>query len=360
MSLHEFQNTLSENRHGDTEPATPSTAQESQIDKIHELRANGMQEPITYHYLTFETTLPLASHLSSIRPDGVPAPEPPDLNHHVSPFAWSSSRKHTIMTLSCITSIFVSYAAGSYGAASEQISKQWSVSRTASYLGITTFSAGFAIAPMILAPFSELNGRRPVFIFSGIVFFVSHLVCAITPSFSGLLVARFFVGVGGSTFSSTIGGVISDVYHKEDRNTPMAIFSGLTMFGTGLGPLVSGFVAQNLDWRWVFWVQLIPCGACIIAVMIFFKETRGSLILSRRAILLNKWYEARESYGPAGLGTPLGENGSTRESHRIRWKVKTDEERETIAKMVCISLFRPFCEYCLFFFLSLTQSIIDL
>lgn len=345
MSVHNFQDTFYGGEHCKIEPATTSTAQESQIAKNHEGRVDGIQEPITYHYLTFETTLPVASHLSSIRPDGVPALEPPDLTHYVSPFAWSASRKHTIITLSCITSVFVSYAAGSYGAASEQISKQWGVSRTASYLGITTFSIGFGIAPMILAPFSELNGRRPVFIFSGIVYFVSHLACAVTPSFPGLLVARFFVGVGGSTFSSTIGGVISDVYHKEDRNTPMAIFSGLTLFGTGLGPLVSGFVAQNLDWRWVFWVQVIPCGACVLAVIIFFKETRGSLILSRKAMLLNRWYEARENSGLAGHGTPLDENSLQRESQRIRWKVKSDEERETIAKMVGISLMRPFREY---------------
>lgn len=345
MSVHDFQDTFNGHRHCKVEPATPSTAQEPQIDKKHETSANGTQEHITYHYLTFETTPPLGGHLSSIRPDGIPAPEPPDLTHYVSPLTWSASRKHTIIFLSGITSIFVSYAAGSYNAASEQISKQWSVSRTATYLGITTFTIGFAIAPMILAPFSELNGRRPVFVFTGIVFFVSHLACAVTPSFPGLLVARFFVGVGGSTFSSTIGGVISDIYHKEDRNTPMALFTGLTMFGTGLGPLVSGFVAQNLDWRWVFWVQIIPCGLCILAVITFFKETRGSFILSRKAILLNRWYEAREKFELVGSEMPLGDNGSKHESQRIRWKVQPDEEQETIAKMVGISLFRPFCKY---------------
>ncbi|KAL9045016.1 MAG: hypothetical protein Q9214_001889, partial [Letrouitia sp. 1 TL-2023] len=311
-------------------------------DKEHEARVESSQVPITYRYLTFETTLPLATQHSLGRPDGLPGPEPPDLTKYASPYTWPAFRKNMIVFLSCITTMLVCYAAGSYDAASGQISAKWDVSQTVSYLGISTFTFGFGVVPMVLAPFSEINGRRPIFIVTGILFVVSQLACAVTQSFSGLLVARFFVGVGGSTFSSTIGGVISDIYYKEDRNTPMALLPGAVLFGTGLGPLASGFLAQNLDWRWVFWVQVITCGICILAVITFFKETRGSVILSRKAAALNKWYEAREQSGLVGFEMLLGEKGSERESIRLRWKVKSDEERETVAKMVGISLYRPF------------------
>ena len=259
MSIHELQVILERDEHCKFEHAIPNTALEPGLDDEHEARVDGTQEPITHYYLTFETAIPLAGQLSSRRPGGLPASEPPDLTQYVSPFTWPTSRKNIILFLSCITSMFVYYAAGSYDAALEQISTQWAVSQTTAYLWVTTFTIGFGIAPMILAPFSELNGRRPVFVVTGILFCVSQLSCAVTQSFPGLLVARFFVGVGGSTFSSTIGRVISDIYHKEDRNTPMALFSRSALFGTGLGPLVSGFVAQNLDWRWVFWLQL-PVG----------------------------------------------------------------------------------------------------
>ena len=64
-----------------------------------------------------------------------------------------------------------------------------------------------------------------------------------------MLVARFWVGSGSSVFSTMVGGVISDLYHAEHRNTPMALFSVGVLFGTGFGPLVSGFIAQNTTWR---------------------------------------------------------------------------------------------------------------
>ena len=349
MPGHGSQETLTRKEYGNIEPAEPTTAPEIQIDKELQAGVGCIQEPITYHYLTFETIPPCPSDFSS-GTDNLPTLEPPDLTHFVSPFNWPASRKHTIIFLSCMATVLVSYAAGSYDAAAEQISKKWNVSQTTSYLGITTCTIGFAIAFMMLAPFSELNGRRPVFVVTGVLFVVGHLACALTPSFAGLLVARFFVGVGGSTFSVTLGGVISDIYHQEDRNTPMAFFADMALFGTGLGPLVSGFVAQNLNWRWIFWVQVITCGICILAVIIFFKETRGSVILSRKAALLNRWYQARENAEAelVGFRMPLDESGSKSKSQRIRWKVKSDEERKTLSKMLGISLFRPFCKYRLF------------
>ena len=121
----------------------------------------------------------------------------------------------------------------------------------------------------------------------------------------------------------------------------MALFTGAAFFGTGLGPLCSGFIAQNISWRWVFYVQFIDCGLIILAVAIFFKETRGSVLLSRRAKLLNSWYEAREKVGLVGLEMVVNCDGK-KESQRIRWKVKADEERETLAKLIGISVYRPF------------------
>ncbi len=128
-----------------------------------------------------------------------------------------------------------------------------------------------------------------------------------------------------------------------DRNTPMVLFTGAALFGTGLGPLVSGVIAQHLSWRWVFYVQTIDCGLFILAVALFFKETRGSVLLSRRAGLLNAWYEAREKVGLVGFDMTV-EGKLRKQAQRIRWKVKADEERETLAKMIGVSVYRPFRE----------------
>lgn len=227
---------------------------------------------------------------------------------------------------------------------------------------------------MILAPFSEINGRRPVFMATGLLFVAMQVACALTPTFGGMLVSRFLLGVGGSTFSTMVGGILADIWKSDERNTPMVLFTGATLFGTGIGPLVSGTIAQRLLWRWVFYVQIITSGALVALVLIFFKETRGTIIVSKKAKALNKWYEQLESLGVVGMQlnspfassadpekAPASDHKPTPQTHvfvptvrRIRFKVLADEERASLGRMISMSLYRPihmlFTEPVVFFF----------
>ena len=203
-------------------PRDSGSPYESDVDPKGKIEEGGVPDsssiledvPITYCYLTFETELPSPVNLGPTQ-DGSSAPEPPDLRDYVSPFTWSEPRKTFTIWLSCLVTVFTAYTAGSYSPAADQMSDYWDVSQVAILVGITMFTTGFATAPMVLAPFSELNGRRPVFITTGILFVISQLCCAVTRSYPGMLLARFFAGVGGSTFSTMVGGVVSDIYHTE-------------------------------------------------------------------------------------------------------------------------------------------------
>lgn len=177
--------------------------------------------PIIYHYLTFETSIPSPTSNISATGSSESAPMPPELKKYTSPFDWPESRKQCTLFLSCMATFATAYTAGAYSPATKQMMELWQVSEVAILVGITTFCAGFAIAPMALAPFSELNGRKPIFVAAGALFFITQICCAVTRSYPGMLVARFFVGCGSSVFSTMVGGVISDIHHKEARNTPM-------------------------------------------------------------------------------------------------------------------------------------------
>jgi hypothetical protein len=117
--------------------------------------------PITYHYLKFETHLPSPSTSISVDPAKLSPPQP-DLKKFTSPFDWPESRKNFMVWLSCIATLFTAYTAGSYSPAVGQMTVEWNVSQVAAVVGITSFCCGFAIAPMVLAPFSEIQGRYPV------------------------------------------------------------------------------------------------------------------------------------------------------------------------------------------------------
>lgn len=81
------------------------------------------------------------------------------------------------------------------------------------------------------------------------------------------------------------------------------------------------------------------------------SETRGSVLLIRKANALNKYYEALEAAGYVGVQVSLTTADEAEKStssatsttiRRLRWKVKAAEERGSLREMLSISLFRPF------------------
>lgn len=376
-------------------PAQPSNDVYKYASREHTRQMVDNSSPITYQYLTFSTPLPppnttiLApgSSASAFSSD-LQRPDPPaelNLLPYLNPTQWPAQRKAYHLVLCCLATMLTAYCAGSYSPPAPLMEAAFHASRTVVLTGITTFCMGFALAPMVLAPFSEINGRYPIFAVSGVVFVVFQIVCGFVSDIAGMLVARFFVGVGGSVFSTMIGGVIADLWDKEGRNTPMAIYSGSVMVGTGFGPLVTSVMTYRFGddgdkWKWVFWHQVILGGTLMILMVLLFKESRGSVVLSRKARALNTWYEAREKAGYYGVwlqqqdgrlvdvidsATPSGDEETTTgpedeekkgpsraaaglgtvtnvELVRVRWRVKADEERTTLGKAISISVSRPF------------------
>ncbi|KAF2741784.1 putative MFS multidrug transporter [Sporormia fimetaria CBS 119925] len=313
------------------------------------------EQEIQHRYLTFDTDVPLPISVTTARPHhNVEPPPQPDLSKYTSPFDWSPKRKNMIIWISCVITCLTAFTAGAYSPGVPQMTQEWGISNVAALVGITMFTSGFAIAPMVLAPFSEIRGRRPVFIISGLLFVLCQLCTGLTQSYAGMLVVRFIAGVGGSTFSTMVGGVISDIYHTADRNTPMALFSGAALFGTGFGPLISGFIAQNLNWRWIFYIQTIVDGIMVAVIILTFQETRGSVLLSRKAAALNTYYDSLESAGyssallfPSPTTTSSSFSSTTTSPptplpQRIRWLCKSDTSLTSLSKMISLSLYRPF------------------
>ena len=291
-----------------------------------------------------------------------------------------------MLGLSCTATFLTAYTAGAYAPSAHVAAPLFAASPTAALAGISTFCAGFALAPMALAPLSELRGRYPVFAAGGLVYVLAQAACGAATGLPALLVARLLVGAGGSVFSTVVGGVVADLWGAAGRNTPMALFSGAVLAGTGAGPLVAAVIAEREGgrsgggaWRWIFWHQVVAGGVLVLALLVLFRESRGSVLLSRKAKALNRWYDELEAAGHFGVWTEVVEARSERSNsdatlqtldvafvdldeekavassrrgsrgpgpgyrlERIRWLVLEDEERSSVGKMISISLYRPF------------------
>lgn len=168
------------------------------------------------------------------------------------PAKWPSREKHFVAGLSILTTFMAAYSISAYVSGVTAMAIEFHSPRIVTLVGMPVFQIAFAAAPMVLAPFSEFVGRKPVFLATYLLFNVCTLIIAVVKDLPGLLVVRFFQGVGASMFSTMVGGIIADLYQPHERGIPMSIFATASFSG-GMGQLVSNFVLEPLGWRWIYW-----------------------------------------------------------------------------------------------------------
>jgi hypothetical protein len=122
---------------------------------------SGEERPITYRYLEWDT--PIADLYGDSQ-------LPPTLLKLRNPVEWGRGGKAAMLMICCASTFVAAYSAGGYVAGIRQMEALWGVSRVALLVGVTMFTTGFAVAPMLLAPLSEVYGRLPVFLVSFALF----------------------------------------------------------------------------------------------------------------------------------------------------------------------------------------------
>ncbi|KIN00177.1 hypothetical protein OIDMADRAFT_104150 [Oidiodendron maius Zn] len=159
---------------------------------------------------------------------------------------------------------------------------------TISAFTVSIFVMGYAVGPLFLSPLSEIYGRRPVLGCANAFFTLWQIGCALAPNISSLIVFRFFAGIGGSGCLTIGGGVISDLFRREQRGMATAVYSLGPLLGPVIGPICGGFLAQRAGWRWVFWLLLIAAAIIAIGVEILNKETNPKVLIRRKTRNLRK------------------------------------------------------------------------
>ncbi|KAL9620883.1 MAG: hypothetical protein Q9160_004665 [Pyrenula sp. 1 TL-2023] len=105
---------------------------------------------------------------------------------------------------------------------------------------------------------------------------------------------------------AAVPGLFADIYNEpRSRGRATALFMAATLFGPVLGPLASGYLSTELNWRWSFWFALILAGATL-PFMIFLPETYGPVLLSRKAQRLRKKEARTDIYAPVELDNKGG------------------------------------------------------
>ncbi|CAG8960091.1 hypothetical protein HYFRA_00010569 [Hymenoscyphus fraxineus] len=204
-------------------------------------------------------------------------------NDKEDPFNWSSARKAFITGLLCLMTLSIGLATTAYSSGIGSMVEDLGVSEELGQLGLFCFNIACAIAPLFLAPFCELVGRRVVYVGAYALFIIVFIGLALGRNIETILVMRVFQGLFGCVGTILVGGTFADIYRPDDRAVPMACFTYVAIVGTVAAPVYAGFIDQAIGWRWIEGIQGLANVPLLLLIIVGLKETRGGVTLHKRA-----------------------------------------------------------------------------
>ncbi len=222
-----------------------------------------------------------------------------------NPHNFSITRKWIITGAALLGTLLVPLNGTSITVAHLELDRAFNISEATfphSYWIVTSWSIGGAVFIVVGLPLLEDLGVRLGFLAFYAFFIVMIIPQALAQNYATLIVTRFFSGGCVTLLANVVAGVIPDVWDTDKaRSIPVGLYILFYLMGSTLGPPMFAGVVQYIgDWRWIFWIQLIIYGAFFPLFFFTIQETRGNVILARRAKKLRK-QTGKEVYTRAEL-----------------------------------------------------------
>jgi len=124
---------------------------------------------------------------------------------------------------------------------------------------ITSYLAANAIILPISGWIATRLGRRNYFLLSIALFTVASMLCGMATSLIALIAFRIIQGLAGGGLQPSSQGVLLDAFPPERQGTAMTLFSIAALLAPVVGPTLGGYITDNYDWRWIFYLN-VPVG----------------------------------------------------------------------------------------------------
>jgi MFS transporter, DHA2 family, multidrug resistance protein len=233
-----------------------------------------------------------------------------------------------------IANVALPYMQGSLSASQDQIN--WVLTSYIVAAAIMTPPTGWLAARF---------GRTRLFLAAVAGFTVASVLCGIAQSLEQMVLFRLLQGVFGASLVPLSQAVLLDINPREKQGSAMAIWGVGVMVGPILGPTLGGWLTDNYDWRFVFFIN-IPIGILtLIGIATFLPETK------RGAASRFDWF----GFGMLSIGIGAFQLMLDR-GEQLDWFSSTEIIVETVIGCVGIYLFlvqlltaeRPFVSLRLF------------
>lgn len=198
------------------------------------------------------------------------------ITHDVIPPSQSAPTKGGyyvfIITYLVLLSAFGSFVNDMYIPTLPSMVKFFHCSVSTVQLGLTFGMIGLGVGEMILGPFSDKWGRKPILIIALCVFAVGAICSVWSKSIQEFIWWRLVQGLGASGGYFLARTIPADMYQGAALAKVMALVGAINGFAPASAPVIGGFVSREVGWKGIFWI-LFGFSILLLLLSLFFKES---------------------------------------------------------------------------------------
>src|SRR5947209_2018466 len=124
---------------------------------------------------------------------------------------------------------------------------------------LTTYLVANAVVLPMTAWLSRLMGRKTYYLLCVVLFTGASLFCGLAPTLELMLIGRIVQGVGGGGLAPVAQAILVDTFPPAKRAAAFALFTVVIVTAPAIGPVLGGWITDNYDWRWIFFIN-VPVG----------------------------------------------------------------------------------------------------
>ncbi len=204
------------------------------------------------------STLPAAADAAT--PPAPPQPPAPPPAAPMPSFAPLEGSERVLGTLSLSLAVFMNVLDTSIANVSiPAIAGDMGVSPSQGTWVITSFAVANAIAVPLTGWLTRRFGQVRLFTASVLLFVISSWLCGLAPNIESLIFFRVLQGLVAGPLIPLSQTLILASYPRALAGTAMALWAMTTLVAPVLGPLLGGWITDNIAWPWIFYIN-VPVG----------------------------------------------------------------------------------------------------
>ncbi|MDQ4421185.1 DHA2 family efflux MFS transporter permease subunit [Sphingobium sp. DEHP117] len=139
---------------------------------------------------------------------------------------------------------------------------------------LTSYIVASAIALPATGWLADHIGRRRLYLASLTGFIIASVLCGLAANLQSMVIFRVLQGLAGAFLSPLGQTVMLDSTPPEKRGQAMVLYGMGVVIGPIIGPVMGGWLTENLDWRWVFFVN-VPLGlTALLGLLLFLPDVK--------------------------------------------------------------------------------------